>query len=346
MESALTTTPPAAFAAATARADLPLAVGPAMSSASFPSASFRSVSSSGPAMAYVAVLISDPAEPAVDAALIAAASDALPHAGAAAWLASGIAADIPFARPDAPLEAIAERLRAVTVGRPVDVAVLPLAHRRKKLLLADMDSTMIRQECIDELADYVGLKAEVSSITERAMRGEIAFEPALRERVALLKGLPLSVVDEIVASRITLMPGGRELVATMRAHGAYAALVSGGFTVFTARIGAMIGFDEDRANILELDGERLTGAVREPILGKEAKLQRLVALREARGLRREETLAVGDGANDLAMIGEAGLGVALHAKPAVAAAAQVRIDHGDLTALLYLQGYRAEEFAA
>jgi phosphoserine phosphatase len=296
-------------------------------------------------MAYVAVLISDPAAPALDSAMLSAAANALPHASAPLWLAPGIAADIPFARPDDALAALTKRLRGIVAGRPVDVAVLPDAHRRKKLLLADMDSTMIRQECIDELADYVGLKEKVSAITARAMRGEIAFEPALRERVALLKGLPESVVEEIVATRITFMPGGRELVATMRANGAYAALVSGGFTAFTSRIGRMIGFDEDRSNLLEITAGKLAGTVRDPILGKEAKQASLIELRDARGLAPQETMAVGDGANDLAMLGEAGLGVALHAKPAVAAAAHVRVDHGDLTALLYLQGYRREEFA-
>jgi phosphoserine phosphatase len=295
-------------------------------------------------MAYAAILISSPGEPALDAALLARAADLLPHPGAPVWLASGIAADIPFARPDATLAEITARLRALVESRPVDVAVLPAAHRRKKLLLADMDSTMIRQECIDELAAFVGLKEQVSAITARAMRGEIDFEPALRERVALLKGLPETVVEEIIATRITLMPGGRELVATMKAAGAYTALVSGGFTVFTAPIGAMIGFHEDRSNILELDGGRLAGTVRDPILGKEAKLASLIEMRNGRGLLPEETLAVGDGANDLAMLREAGLGVALHAKPAVAAQAHVRIDHGDLTALLYLQGYRREAF--
>jgi phosphoserine phosphatase len=296
-------------------------------------------------MAYAAILISNPDNPAVDAALLSAAASALPHAGAPRWLAAGIAAEVPFARPDAPLGVITARLRESVRGRPVDVAVLPEAHRRKKLLLADMDSTMIRQECIDELADFVGLKDSVSAITARAMRGEIAFEPALRERVALLKGLPVSVVDEIIASRIDLMPGGTALVATMRASGAYAALVSGGFTVFTSRIGRMIGFDEDRSNVLEVAGGKLSGTVRDPILGKEAKKASLIELRQRFGLKPEETMAVGDGANDLAMLGEAGLGVALHAKPAVAEAAHVRIDHGDLTALLYLQGYRQEEFA-
>jgi len=295
-------------------------------------------------MAYVAILISNSAVTAVDSALLTELAETLPHAGAARWLNSGIAADIPFARADAPLTAITARLRGIVGDRPVDVAVLPEAYRRKKLLLADMDSTMIEQECIDELAAFVGLKDKVSAITARAMRGEIAFEPALRERVALLRGLPVTIVDEIIARHITLMPGGRTLVATMKAHGAYTALVSGGFTFFTSPIGRMIGFDEDRSNILELEGGKLAGLVRDPILGKEAKQERLIALREERGLRPEETLAVGDGANDLAMLGEAGLGVALHAKPAVAAAADVRIDHGDLTALLYLQGYRVSEF--
>jgi phosphoserine phosphatase len=295
-------------------------------------------------MAYVAILISNSAVSAVDSALLTELAETLPHAGAARWLNSGIAADIPFARADAPLTAITAWLRGIVGDRPVDVAVLPEAYRRKKLLLADMDSTMIEQECIDELAAFVGLKDKVSAITARAMRGEIAFEPALRERVALLRGLPVTIVDEIIARHITLMPGGRTLVATMKAHGAYTALVSGGFTFFTSPIGRMIGFDEDRSNILELEDGKLAGLVRDPILGKEAKQERLIALREERGLRPEETLAVGDGANDLAMLGEAGLGVALHAKPAVAAAADVRIDHGDLTALLYLQGYRASEF--
>lgn len=294
-------------------------------------------------MAYVATLVSHPATKALSPVLLARASDVLPHSGAAIWLNPGIAADIPFARPDATLAEIAERLRTALVA-PVDVIVQPVAHRAKKLFLADMDSTMIGQECIDELADFVGLKAEVSGITERAMRGELAFEPALRARVALLKGLPISVVDEIIASRITLTSGGRELVQTMRAKGAYTALVSGGFTVFTSRIGAMIGFHEDRSNWLDLADGKLLGTVREPILGREAKLASLIELRERASLKGTETMAVGDGANDLAMLGEAGLGVAFRAKPAVAAAAHARVDHADLTALLYAQGYRVEEF--
>jgi phosphoserine phosphatase len=208
-----------------------------------------------------------------------------------------------------------------------------------------MDSTMIGQECIDELADYVKLKAHVAAITERAMRGEIAFEPALRERVALLKALKSDVVGEVIATRVKLTPGGRTLVATMRAQGAHTCLVSGGFTSFTGPIAAMIGFDENRGNVLLLDSDsRFSGAVQEPILGAQAKLSTLHELTARFGLAKDETLAIGDGANDLAMIGEAGLGVAFHAKPKVAAAAHARIDHGDLTALLYAQGYRRDEF--
>jgi phosphoserine phosphatase len=295
-------------------------------------------------MAHAAVLISNPLRPAVDDTLIAAVSAALPYAGPAHWLAPGIAAEVVFARPDRPLAVIAEELRGIIGNRPVDVAAVPQAQRRKKLLLADMDSTMIEQECIDELAAFVGLKDEVSAITAKAMRGEIAFEPALRERVALLKGLPETVVDDIIASRISLMPGSRTLIATMRANGSYTALVSGGFTVFTSKIGRLLGFHEDRSNVLEIRDGKLLGLVRDPILGKEAKRASLIELRQKLKLLAEDTMAVGDGANDLAMLGEAGLGVALHAKPAVAAAADVRIDHGDLTALLYLQGYRSEEF--
>jgi phosphoserine phosphatase len=234
-------------------------------------------------------------------------------------------------------------LRPLLDGAPIDILVQPAATRRKALFLADMDSTMIGQECIDELAAYVGLKEKVSGITERAMRGEIAFEPALRERVALLKGVPLSVVAEIIRERITLTPGGRELVMTMRGQGGYTALVSGGFTVFTGPIGTTIGFDEHRSNTLLAQDGVLIGEVADPILGKQAKLDALLELRARFGLSPEQTLAVGDGANDLAMLGEAGLGVAFRAKPAVAAAAHARLDHADLTALLYAQGYTGAE---
>jgi phosphoserine phosphatase len=207
-----------------------------------------------------------------------------------------------------------------------------------------MDSNIICQECIDELADVVGLKDKVSAITARAMNGEIAFEPALRERVALLKGLPITVVDDVIAKRITLTSGGPELIATMKAKGFYAALVSGGFTVFTSRIGATLGFDENRANILIENDGILTGEVAEPILGKQAKVDALEDISAKLGITPEDVIAVGDGANDLGMLGIAGSGVALHAKPTVAAQAKMRIDHGDLTALLYIQGYRKSDF--
>jgi phosphoserine phosphatase len=296
-------------------------------------------------MTHVATLISNPARPALDDAAIALALGVLATAQDARVLDPGIAADIPFTPGGADDKAITARLRAAMEDRPIDVVVQPSAGRRKRLFVADMDSTMIGQECIDELADYAGLKAHVAAITERAMRGEIAFEPALRERVALLKGLPLSVIEEVIAKRITLTPGGRALVQTMGRDGAYTCLVSGGFTVFTRRIAAMIGFDENRGNTLLADGDRLAGAVAEPILGREAKLATLTEVRARLGLRPDETLAIGDGANDLAMIEAAGLGVAYHAKPKVAEAAQARIDHGDLTAVLYAQGYTRADFA-
>jgi len=292
----------------------------------------------------VATLIANPREPAITNAVLFEARRIARTEHPARMLYEAVAAEFLFdAGPEgsAPVE---RELRSHLAGLPIDIVVQPAAHRRKRLFLADMDSTMIEQECIDELADFVGLKREVAAITERAMRGEIAFEPALRERVALLKSLPVGVVDEIIAERITLTPGGRALVQTMRAHGAYAGLVSGGFTLFTGPIAEKIGFDEHRANHLVIENERLAGRVEEPILGREAKLATLIELRERLGLLHAETLAVGDGANDLAMLGEAGLGVAFHAKPAVAAAAHARIDHGDLTALLYIQGYAASEF--
>jgi len=295
-------------------------------------------------MTLVATLIANPRNPAVDETATARARTALNGAGSPVVLAAGVAADIDCTADAAPA-VIEERLRLALGGLPIDVVVQERTGRRKHLFLADMDSTMIGQECIDELADFAGVKAHVAEITERAMRGEIAFEPALRERVALLKGLPVTVVDEVIAGRITLTPGGRQLVATMRAHGAYAALVSGGFTLFTARIAELTGFDENHANILEVADGYLTGTVREPILGREAKLAALIRLRKERGLAAADTMAVGDGANDLAMLGEAGLGVAYHAKPAVAAAARMRVDHADLTALLYAQGYRDAEMA-
>jgi phosphoserine phosphatase len=294
-------------------------------------------------MSLVATLICNPADPALDSTIVDGARAVLPSPGQAQWLFDEVAVDIPFTGSD-DIGAIVTRLRQARGDLPIDIVVQPQAIRRKKLFLADMDSTMIGQECIDELADFAGLKARVAAITERAMRGEIEFESALRERVALLKGLPVSVADEVLAKRITPTQGGRELVMTMRAHGAYTCLISGGFTLFTNAVADMIGFQENRANELKVWDGKLTGEVAEPILGRAAKLATLVELRESFDLDEIDTLVVGDGANDLGMIQSAGLGIAYHAKPAVAAAAAVRIDHGDLTALLYAQGYRREEF--
>jgi phosphoserine phosphatase len=294
-------------------------------------------------MSLVATLICNPATPTLDSTSIDAARAVL-SAGPAHWLFEGVAADIPFESADDRRD-IANRLRDAAGDLPIDIVVQPAATRRKTILLADMDSTMIGQECIDELADFAGLKAHVAAITERAMRGEIEFAPALRERVALLKDLPVSVIDEVLAKHITLTPGGPELVQTMRAHGAYTCLVSGGFTLFTDVIAQRIGFNENRANILLTKDGKLTGEVAEPILGREAKLATLVDLSESFEADTIDTMVVGDGANDLAMIEAAGLGVAYHAKPAVAAAAAARVDHSDLTALLYMQGYHRDEFA-
>jgi phosphoserine phosphatase len=281
----------------------------------------------------------------VTAEVLAAAAACLPAPGEVRVLDPGLAADIPFA-PSGAIDnrALAEGIREALGDAPVDVIVQPAATRRKRLFLADMDSTMIGQECIDELADLVGLKEHVAAITERAMRGEIAFEPALRERVALLAGLPESVVGDVIERRVTLTSGGRDLVRTMRANGGYTALVSGGFTLFTGPIGATIGFHENRANVLETADGRFTGTVREPILGREAKRDTLLELRATFALGEAETLAVGDGANDLAMLDAAGLGVAFHAKPKVAAAAAARIEHADLSALLFAQGYARADF--
>jgi phosphoserine phosphatase len=296
-------------------------------------------------MSLVATLICNPVNPALDSTVLDGARAILGNAGSAHWLWDEVAADIPF-ESDEPIPTIMQRLRKARGDLPIDVVVQPQLDRRKKLFLADMDSTMIGQECIDELADFAGLKAHVAAITERAMRGEMQFEAALRERVALLKGLPVTVVDDVLAKRITPTPGGRELVMTMRANGAYTCLISGGFTLFTNAVAAMIGFQENRANTLLFEDGKLSGTVSEPIVGRETKLATLIELRKTLGLGNSDTLAVGDGANDLGMIQNAGLGVAYHAKPAVAAAAAARIDYGDLTALLYAQGYRRDEFVS
>ncbi len=293
-------------------------------------------------VSLVATLIANPAKASLASALGIKASAAV-NATGLYWLADDIACDIPLPSGISSEEAEA-LLRDTLDGAPIDVVVQEQERRRKKILIADMDSTMIQQECIDELAEEAGLREHVAAITARAMNGEIAFEPALRERVALLKGLPLSVIDKVISTRITLMPGGPELVRTMRKHGAYTALVSGGFTSFTQRIAEMIGFNEERANRLVDDGVHLTGLVTEPILGREAKVEKLVEIADRLGLTPDDAIAVGDGANDLGMIQLAGTGVALHAKPAAAAQARMRVDHGDLTALLYIQGYRKTDF--
>ena len=229
--------------------------------------------------------------------------------------------------------------------RPVDFTVQPVENRRKRLLIADMDSTIINVECLDELADFAGVKAQVSEITERAMRGELAFEGALRERVGMLADLSVDALQFCYDDRVRLNPGARTLVQTMAENGARCALVSGGFTFFTTRVAQAAGFHLNRANtLIEADG-KLTGQVGDPILGKEAKLAALIEETALLGLTPADALAVGDGANDLAMIEAAGLGVAYRAKPIVAAQADARVDHADLTALLYFQGYRREEFA-
>lgn len=257
------------------------------------------------------------------------------------WLAEKTACEFALDRPD--LAEVSDTLSTLVADLPVDFAIQKNTIRRKHALIADMDSTMIDQECIDELAAEVGVKDRVSAITAAAMNGEIEFEPALRERVALLKGLPETIADEVIANRITLAKGGKTLIATMKQHGHYCALVSGGFTLFTSRIAGMLGFDEHHANILETKNGRLTGKVREPILGAAAKVDALNHIATERGLDPSDFIAVGDGANDLPMLTLAGTGVALHAKPSVAAKAKIRIDHGDLTSLLYLQGYSASE---
>jgi len=274
---------------------------------------------------------------------VANAARAAVSGGPLTWLAPGLASEFPVSA-DA-WQTAEHAIRQSLTGASVDIAVLPTDNRRKRLLIADMDSTIIGCECIDELADFAGVKAEVAAITERAMNGEIDFPEALRHRVALLKGLSITALQQAYDQRVRLNRGARALVQTMNAT-ALTALISGGFTFFTTRVAEAAGFAVNRANILLEDGVTLTGAVADPILGREAKLAALRELAAAKHLEPADCVAIGDGANDLAMIEAAGLGVAYRAKPVVAAAARARIDHADLTALLYFQGYHAGQIAA
>jgi phosphoserine phosphatase len=289
-------------------------------------------------MSFVVTLIADRPATTLTPALLDRVRSAL-GGGAPDILSPGEAADIPLAEPPD-----AARLAAALDGAPVDAIVQPAAGRRKRLLIADMDSTIITGETLDELAGFAGLGEQIAAITARAMNGELDFKDALRERVAMLRGLSLDALEK-TWQRVRLTSGARALVATMRAHGAFTALVSGGFTFFTARVAAEVGFDLHRSNVLLDDGAALLGLVAEPILDRDAKVATLRELAERIGVPLAATLAVGDGANDLAMLGTAGLGVAFRAKPIVAAAARARVDHGDLRALLFAQGYRLSEFA-
>ncbi|KAA2313344.1 phosphoserine phosphatase SerB [Pseudooceanicola sediminis] len=289
---------------------------------------------------FTATLLTSPEARTLDTALITSLRNAW-GGGEITVLADAEAVEFPLVNFPDNFQAVWADLQA----RRVDLCLQPTEGRRKKMLLADMDSTMIQQECIDELADEAGVGARVKDITARAMNGELDFDGALTERVGLLRGLPVSVIDRVLDTRITLMPGGPALLATMKANGAYCALVSGGFTAFTARIAATLGFDENRANTLLTEGDRLSGQVARPILGRQAKVQALDEITARLGLTDADVLAVGDGANDLGMLTRAGAGVALHAKPSVAAECDLRINFGDLTALLYLQGYARADFA-
>ncbi|SNS24067.1 phosphoserine phosphatase SerB [Antarctobacter heliothermus] len=285
---------------------------------------------------FIASLIAKPGH--LDPALVENLRNAL-GGGSADWLSPDEAAEFPLQTAPANLEEI-----RISITDMADLNILPAENRRKKMLLADMDSTMIQQECIDELAEEAGVGAHVKDITARAMNGELDFEAALIERVKLLKGLPESVIDKVVETRITLMPGGKTLLDTMHAQGALCVLVSGGFTAFTSRVSALLGFDENRANTLLIEGGKLTGEVGRPILGRAAKVQTLEEITARQAITEADVIAVGDGANDLGMLGRAGMGVALHAKPSVQAQCDLRVNHGDLTALLYLQGYAKSDF--
>ncbi len=288
---------------------------------------------------FTASLLSAPNVATLDPGLVQSLRSAW-GGGDVVWLAPGEAAE--FTLMTMPDNRWAVWADLQDMG--VDLVVQPSQGRRKAILLADMDSTMIEQECIDELAEAAGIGAQVKGITARAMNGELDFNGALIERVGLLKGLDQAVIGQVLETRITLMPGGATLLATMKAQGAYAALVSGGFTAFTGHVADVLGFDENRANTLLIEGGKLTGDVARPILGRDAKVQALNEISTRLGLTPAHVMAVGDGANDLGMLGLAGAGVALHAKPSVAAECDIRINFGDLSALLFIQGYARQDF--
>ena len=290
---------------------------------------------------HVVTLLTNPETPVLELVTVESLRNAW-GGGEARWLDPGVAAEFVVESVPGDRWEVWASLQALRV----DMVVQNAEGRKKRLLIADMDSTMIRQECIDELADEAGVGPRVAEITARAMNGELDFEGALRERVGLLKGLPEAVIAQVLRDRVTLMPGGKVLLATMKANGAYAALVSGGFAAFTSAIARKLGFDENRANTLHVADGKLTGTVAEPILGKEAKLLALNEITARLGATPAQAIAVGDGANDLPMLQAAGTGVALHAKPRVQAECEVRVNHGDLTALLYLQGYSRNDFVA